>query len=126
MPYVSVTPQMTKHDLTAVLPERLTAKLEEISFALQTDCNRSHCLVVDGKTLTLVLKGRHRAAFAAVCDAAAAVLCCRMSPLQKAEVVAMVKDFPGSPICAAIGDGANDVAMLQEGRFHDRTDSFEK
>ena len=26
----------------------------------------------------------------------------------------MVKDFPGSPICAAIGDGANDVSMIQE------------
>ena len=28
--------------------------------------------------------------------------------------MAMVKDFPGSPICAAIGDGANDVSMIQE------------
>ena len=61
-----------------------------------------------------VLKGRLRSTFAHVCGASTAVLACRLSPLQKAEVVAMVKDFPGSPICAAIGDGANDVSMIQE------------
>ena len=64
--------------------------------------------------LGYVLKGRLRATFAHVCGSSSAVLACRLSPLQKAEVVAMVKDFPGSPICAAIGDGANDVSMIQE------------
>ena len=61
-----------------------------------------------------VLNGRLRSTFAHVCCSSTAVLACRLSPLQKAEVVAMVKDFPGSPICAAIGDGANDVSMIQE------------
>ena len=61
-----------------------------------------------------MLNGRLRSTFAHVCSSSTAVLACRLSPLQKAEVVAMVKDFPGSPICAAIGDGANDVSMIQE------------
>ena len=37
-----------------------------------------------------------------------------MSPLQKAEIVAMMKNHPDQPVTAAIGDGANDVAMIQE------------
>lgn len=44
------------------------------------------------------------------------VLCCRMTPLQKASVVQLVRsglsEFGTPPITAAIGDGGNDVAML--------------
>lgn len=43
------------------------------------------------------------------CDA---VICCRVSPLQKALVVKLVKDGLGS-MTLAIGDGANDVSMIQ-------------
>ena len=42
------------------------------------------------------------------------MLCCRLSPLQKCEVVHLVKTAPNKPITAAIGDGANDVSMIQE------------
>ena len=41
-----------------------------------------------------------------------AVICCRVSPLQKALVVKLVKDGTGA-MTLAIGDGANDVSMLQ-------------
>ena len=37
-----------------------------------------------------------------------------MSPLQKAEIVKMMKESPEGPVTAAVGDGANDVAMIQE------------
>ena len=40
------------------------------------------------------------------------VICCRVSPLQKAEVVNLVKNRCGK-ITLAIGDGANDVSMIQ-------------
>lgn len=43
-----------------------------------------------------------------------AVLCCRLSPLQKCEVVQLMKTVRGNPITASIGDGANDVSMIQE------------
>ncbi|KAF9301111.1 hypothetical protein BGZ74_007092, partial [Mortierella antarctica] len=42
-----------------------------------------------------------------------AVICCRVSPLQKAMVVKMVKDAK-KVMTLAIGDGANDVSMIQE------------
>ncbi len=47
------------------------------------------------------------------CDA---VLCCRVSPKQKAAVVHLVKQATGA-ITLAIGDGANDVAMIQVRSF---------
>ncbi|ETW83517.1 hypothetical protein HETIRDRAFT_408798 [Heterobasidion irregulare TC 32-1] len=41
-----------------------------------------------------------------------AVICCRVSPLQKALVVKLIKKNQKS-ILLAIGDGANDVSMIQ-------------
>lgn len=42
------------------------------------------------------------------------VICCRVSPLQKALIVLLVKDGIGA-MTLAIGDGANDVSMIQVG-----------
>lgn len=39
-------------------------------------------------------------------------MCCRMTPMQKAEVVEIVRQMTNE-IVLAIGDGANDVAMIQ-------------
>lgn len=41
------------------------------------------------------------------------VICCRVSPKEKADVVRLVKNHLGE-ITLAIGDGANDVNMIQE------------
>lgn len=41
-----------------------------------------------------------------------AVICCRVSPLQKALVVRLVKESLHT-MTLAIGDGANDVSMIQ-------------
>lgn len=41
------------------------------------------------------------------------VICCRLAPLQKAALVKCVKDH-NKPLTLAIGDGANDVPMIQE------------
>ncbi|RUS78809.1 hypothetical protein EGW08_013427 [Elysia chlorotica] len=70
-------------------------------------------LVVDGKSLAYALR-KHPDWLRELCSHCVAVLCCRMSPIQKAEVVKMVKASPGQPVTAAIGDGANDVSMIQE------------
>lgn len=41
------------------------------------------------------------------------VICSRVSPLQKAEVVRLVQDNFKKEVTLAIGDGANDVGMIQ-------------
>ena len=43
-----------------------------------------------------------------------AVICCRVSPMQKALIVRMIKKNIKNAITLAIGDGANDVSMIQE------------
>uniref|UniRef100_A0A7N8YAJ5 Phospholipid-transporting ATPase n=1 Tax=Mastacembelus armatus TaxID=205130 RepID=A0A7N8YAJ5_9TELE len=72
-----------------------------------------HGLVVDGASLSLALR-EHEKLFMEVCKNCSAVLCCRMAPLQKAKVVRLIKTSPEKPITLAIGDGANDVSMIQE------------
>ncbi|PGH11386.1 hypothetical protein AJ79_04887 [Helicocarpus griseus UAMH5409] len=73
----------------------------------------THALVVDGDTLKLMLSPELKQKFLILCKQCKSVLCCRVSPAQKAAVVQMVKT--GLHVMAlAIGDGANDVAMIQE------------
>ena len=41
-----------------------------------------------------------------------AVICCRVTPIQKAQVVELVKKYKKA-VTLAIGDGANDVSMIK-------------
>lgn len=42
------------------------------------------------------------------------VICCRVSPLQKSRIVSLVKNnYAFKPMTLAIGDGGNDVSMIQ-------------
>ena len=45
---------------------------------------------------------------------AVAVICCRVSPLQKSQVVKMMKNYSPQSRTLAIGDGGNDVSMIME------------
>ncbi|KAI8440532.1 hypothetical protein MSG28_001780 [Choristoneura fumiferana] len=71
-------------------------------------------LVVDGRTLTYILDRRSGlvAPFLSLARRCSAVLCCRATPLQKAYIVKAVKEELGVTTLA-IGDGANDVSMIQ-------------
>ena len=51
--------------------------------------------------------------FVEKCTAATAVVCCRVSPAQKADITKLMK-MHGNAITLAIGDGANDVGMITE------------
>jgi phospholipid-translocating ATPase len=73
----------------------------------------THAIVIDGESLKLVLDESLRQRFLLLCKQCKAVLCCRVSPSQKAQVVNMVKTGLDC-LTLAIGDGANDVAMIQE------------
>jgi phospholipid-transporting ATPase len=69
-------------------------------------------LVIDGKSLTFALERDLEKLLLDLAVMCKAVICCRVSPLQKALVVKLVKRHLKS-ILLAIGDGANDVSMIQ-------------
>ncbi|XP_008690501.2 phospholipid-transporting ATPase IB-like [Ursus maritimus] len=69
-------------------------------------------LITDGETLKYALHSEIKRSFLNLALSCRAVLCCRLSPLQKAEIVDLVKKHVGA-ITLAIGDGANDVGMIQ-------------
>ncbi|XP_077146551.1 phospholipid-transporting ATPase IF isoform X3 [Ranitomeya variabilis] len=88
-------------------------QLRQLDRRLKEDHVIQHGLVVDGASLSLALR-EHEKLFMEVSKNCSAVLCCRMAPLQKAKVVRLLKISPEKPITLAVGDGANDVSMIQE------------
>ncbi|KAF6252040.1 hypothetical protein COO60DRAFT_1463913 [Scenedesmus sp. NREL 46B-D3] len=69
-------------------------------------------LVIDGAALALALQPQHEDELLALCKECSAVICCRVSPMQKAQVATLLKHKAGA-VTLAIGDGANDVSMIQ-------------
>ena len=70
-------------------------------------------LIIDGPSLIFILADLDTKLlllkFSQTCKA---VVCCRVSPDQKREVVDMIKNGVPGVRTLAIGDGANDVAMI--------------
>ncbi|KAJ3065340.1 hypothetical protein HDU98_011284 [Podochytrium sp. JEL0797] len=71
-----------------------------------------YALVIDGNALRYALQDDQKQLMLELGTRCAAVICCRVSPLQKAKVVELVKNSIQC-MCLAIGDGANDVSMIQ-------------
>lgn len=57
---------------------------------------------------------KHKDIFVQVAKTCDAVIACRISPSEKADIVWMIKHADRSKITLSIGDGANDVSMLLE------------
>lgn len=72
-------------------------------------------VVVDGQTLS-DLESREASSmlFQDLAVVADSVICCRASPAQKADLVKKIRTRLGKSVTLAIGDGANDIAMIQE------------
>ncbi|CAO1620976.1 unnamed protein product [Jaminaea pallidilutea] len=73
----------------------------------------SYAVVIDGDTLRYALDPALKPLFLALTTQCETVVCCRVSPAQKALTVKLVKDGKNA-MTLAIGDGANDVSMIQE------------
>eukprot|EP00727_Mastigamoeba_balamuthi_P008457 m51a1_g4233 putative probable phospholipid-transporting atpase ia isoform x2 (1527) ;mRNA; r:126100-132652 len=76
------------------------------------DSSRPLALVIDSATLDFALSDELMAALLQLAVRCKAVVCCRCTPSQKAKVVKLVRSGLDC-ITLAIGDGANDVSMIQ-------------
>ena len=85
---------------------------------LQTNDNSEKMkfgILVDEKALLTITENTEmEKMFLDVAKDAVAVICCRVSPLQKSQVVKLMKNYDKTKITLAIGDGGNDVSMIME------------
>ena len=110
-------PGMTVLDVTGQTNLSITNKLQ--GYADQINLMEERFgLIVDGSSLTLIMPHtENKELLYQISSRCQAVVCCRMSPLQKSEIVKMMKSSSLKPVTAAVGDGGNDVAMIQVGRL---------
>ena len=72
-------------------------------------------IVIDGKTLGMIQSQEIlHGLFLDLAILADSVICCRASPSQKASLVHSIRRHVNHSVTLAIGDGANDIAMIQE------------
>ncbi|KAK2580739.1 hypothetical protein KPH14_011366 [Odynerus spinipes] len=86
---------------------RTDAHLELNTFRRKQDC----ALVISGDSLDVCLQYYEQEFLELACGSPA-VVCCRCSPTQKADVVSLIQRHTGKRT-AAVGDGGNDVSMIQ-------------
>lgn len=71
-------------------------------------------LVIDGETLSDIENDPTLLSiFIELCIQVDSTICCRASPSQKANMVSRVRELKKNAVTLAIGDGANDIAMIQ-------------
>ena len=93
------------HTFKVQTPQAARDELEFIQSKL--DC----CLVIDGESLQ-ICTDHFRTEFIEVATKLSAVVACRCSPTQKADVARMIRHHTKKRVCC-IGDGGNDVSMIQ-------------
>jgi phospholipid-translocating ATPase len=70
-------------------------------------------LIIDGQSLIAIMAAPEaKGLLLALSQQCKAVVCCRVSPDQKREIVDMIKNGVPGVRTLAVGDGANDVAMI--------------
>ncbi|XP_048787386.1 phospholipid-transporting ATPase FetA-like [Lagopus muta] len=74
--------------------------------------NGVYGLVINGHSLAYALEGNLELELVRTACMCKVVICCRVTPLQKAQVVELVKKYKKA-VTLAIGDGANDVSMIK-------------
>ncbi|CAK9157325.1 unnamed protein product [Ilex paraguariensis] len=93
--------------------ESVFQQIREGKAELTASRSEAFALIIDGKSLEYALKDDMKNYLLELAIGCASVICCRSSPKQKALVTRLVKSGTGKTTLA-IGDGANDVGMLQE------------
>ncbi|MCD7472612.1 putative phospholipid-transporting ATPase 9 [Datura stramonium] len=102
-----------KNAITRASKGSVSRQITEGKALLTASSTEAFALIIDGKSLAYALDDEVKDMFLDLAIRCASVICCRSSPKQKALVTRLVKNGTGK-ITLAVGDGANDVGMLQE------------
>lgn len=93
------------------LSSQLNPTAAQDSLSLLRSRPDSTALLIDGDSLSYLLN-THQDDFISVAVQLPAVIACRCSPTQKADVAYLIRKFTKKRV-ACIGDGGNDVSMIQ-------------
>ncbi|KAK3141026.1 hypothetical protein QOZ80_5AG0409070 [Eleusine coracana subsp. coracana] len=93
--------------------DNVVQQINEGKKLINASSGETFALIIDGKSLTYALEDDAKGIFLDLAIGCGSVICCRSSPKQKALVTRLVKTGTGK-VTLAIGDGANDVGMIQE------------
>ncbi|KAK5144168.1 drs2 neo1 protein [Rachicladosporium monterosium] len=92
----------------------LEAQLRDAAMLYRDAIDIHSVLVIDGHTLSQVDAEQDlKQIFYNLIPLVDSVICCRASPSQKAGIVKAIRSRIPSALTLAIGDGANDIAMIQ-------------
>ncbi|KAH9603626.1 hypothetical protein KSS87_014153 [Heliosperma pusillum] len=90
-----------------------TASVNFESWNPEEDMSSSSlALIIDGNSLVYILEKDLESDLFDLATSCKVVICCRVAPLQKAGIVDLIKNRTDD-LTLAIGDGANDVSMIQ-------------
>uniref|UniRef100_A0A8C7SMD5 Phospholipid-transporting ATPase n=1 Tax=Oncorhynchus mykiss TaxID=8022 RepID=A0A8C7SMD5_ONCMY len=92
------------------MPERTLGNKPKV--VRDEEVNGEYGLVINGHSLAYALEHSMELLFLRTACLCKTVICCRVTPLQKAQVVELVKKYKQA-VTLAIGDGANDVSMIK-------------
>ncbi|KAL3475640.1 hypothetical protein BJX99DRAFT_229359 [Aspergillus californicus] len=111
--------RLVKDYSTLVILDQEMGNVEQSIEKLTTDLTNKtvahSVVVVDGQTLSMIEGDEAlRARFFRLAILVDSVICCRASPKQKAFLVKSIRQQVRDSVTLAIGDGANDIAMIQE------------
>lgn len=111
--------RLIKDYSTVVILDHETGEIERPIVTMTANIQRGtvahSVIVVDGQTLSIIESNEIlMAQFLRLAVLADSVVCCRASPKQKALLVKSIRKQVSDSITLAIGDGANDIAMIQE------------
>jgi len=111
---LTIVNQRSSTDIMRVL-RSMQGKIETARKSMDT-IDKKFALVVDGESLIYITSDDELTLLLMnVTRHCVAVIACRVSPKQKADVVSLVKvNMIPTPMTLSIGDGANDVPMIQE------------
>ncbi|CAN6340945.1 unnamed protein product [Urochloa humidicola] len=102
-----------KAAITKASKDSVVRQINEGKKLANASAGETFALIIDGKSLTYALEDDTKTMFLELAIECGSVICCRSSPKQKALVTRLVKTGTGK-VTLAIGDGANDVGMIQE------------
>ncbi|XP_054234838.1 putative phospholipid-transporting ATPase IM isoform X5 [Homo sapiens] len=84
----------------------------ELDSIVEETITGDYALIINGHSLAHALESDVKNDLLELACMCKTVICCRVTPLQKAQVVELVKKYRNA-VTLAIGDGANDVSMIK-------------